>query len=44
MSAEGFYDDPAAANATIDRHKTLMWDVGDLIGQWEALQEHAAES
>jgi ATP-binding cassette, subfamily F, member 3 len=44
MGANGFYDDPAAANATIDRHKTLMWDVGDLIGQWEALQAHAAES
>ena len=44
MGAEGFYDDPAAANATIDRHKTLMWDVGDLIAQWEALQAHASES
>jgi hypothetical protein len=20
-----------------------MWEVGDLIAQWEALQEHAAE-
>ena len=44
MGAPGFYDDPAAANATIDRHKTLMWDVGDLIAQWEALQAHASES
>ena len=44
MGAEGFYDDPAAANATIDRHKTLMWDVGDLIARWEALQAHASES
>jgi ATP-binding cassette subfamily F protein 3 len=44
MGTDGFYDDPAAANATIDRHKTLMWDVGDLIAQWEALQAHAAES
>ena len=44
MGADGFYDDPAAANATIDRHKAMMWDVGDLIAQWEALQEHAAES
>jgi len=44
MSAGGFYDDPATANATIDRHKTLMWEVGDLIAQWEALQEHTAES
>ncbi|MDA1183844.1 MAG: ABC-F family ATP-binding cassette domain-containing protein [Acidobacteria bacterium] len=44
MSADGFYGDPATANATIDRHKALMWEVGDLIAQWEALQEHAAES
>ena len=44
MSAEGFYDDPAAANATIDRHKSLMWEVGDLIAQWEALQAYASES
>ena len=44
MGTAGFYDDPAAANATIDRHKTLMWDVGDLIAQWEALQAHASES
>jgi hypothetical protein len=21
----------------------LMWEVGDLIAQWEALQEHAQE-
>jgi ATP-binding cassette subfamily F protein 3 len=44
MSAEGFYNDPANANAVIGRHKALMWEVGDLIAQWEALQEHAAES
>ena len=44
MGAAGFYDDPATADATIDRHKTLMWEVGDLIAQWEALQAHASES
>jgi ATP-binding cassette subfamily F protein 3 len=43
MAAEGFYDNRAAATALIDRHQALMWEVGDLIGQWEALQEHAAE-
>ena len=26
-----------------DRHQALMWEVGDLMAQWEALQEHAAE-
>jgi ATP-binding cassette subfamily F protein 3 len=44
MGAAGFYDDPAAANIVIARHKALMWEVGDLIAQWEALQEHAADS
>jgi ATP-binding cassette subfamily F protein 3 len=44
MGAAGFYDDPAAATAAIDRHTALMWEVGDLMAQWEALQEHASES
>ncbi len=44
IGAAGFYDDPPAASATIDRHKALMWEVGDLIAQWEALQAHASES
>jgi ATP-binding cassette subfamily F protein 3 len=43
MGSPGFYDDAAAAAAAIDRHKTLMWEVGDLMSQWEALQEHANE-
>jgi ATP-binding cassette, subfamily F, member 3 len=43
MSTPGFYDDRNGAKATVDRHQALMWEVGDLMGQWEALQEHAAE-
>jgi ATP-binding cassette, subfamily F, member 3 len=43
MSAPGFYDDREASKEIISRHQALMWEVGDLIGQWEALQEHAAE-
>ena len=43
MAATGFYDDRTAATALIDRHQALMWEVGDLMAQWEALQEHAAE-
>jgi ATP-binding cassette subfamily F protein 3 len=39
MSAPGFYDDRAASKPVIDRHQALMWEVGDLMGQWEALQE-----
>ena len=44
MGAADFYEDRAAATALIDRHQTLMWEVGDLIAQWEALQEFASES
>ena len=43
MAAPGFYDDRDAAKAAADRHQGLMWEVGDLMGQWEALQEHASE-
>ncbi len=37
MSSSGFYDDRAAAQPVIDRHQALMWQVGDLMHQWEAL-------
>ena len=39
MSAAGFYDNHEAAKPVIDRHQALMWEVGDLMGQWETLQE-----
>ena len=42
MSAPGFYDDRDASKLLVDQHQALMWEVGDLMGQWEALQEHAA--
>ena len=38
MSAPGFYDDHAAAKPVIDRHQSLMWEVGALMSQWEELQ------
>ncbi|MEO6213393.1 MAG: ABC-F family ATP-binding cassette domain-containing protein [Vicinamibacterales bacterium] len=38
MSVPGFYDDRDLSKPVIDRHQTLMWEVGDLMGQWEALQ------
>jgi len=38
MAAQGFYDDRAAAQPVIDRHQALMWEVGDLMHQWEELQ------
>jgi ATP-binding cassette subfamily F protein 3 len=43
MSAQGFYEDRDASKQLVDQHQALMWEVGDLMGQWEALQEHAAE-
>jgi hypothetical protein len=38
MAEPGFYDDRAGAQPTIDRHQALMWQVGDLMHQWEQLQ------
>jgi ATP-binding cassette subfamily F protein 3 len=38
MAAPGFYEDRAGAQPIIDRHQVLMWKVGDLMHQWEALQ------
>jgi ATP-binding cassette subfamily F protein 3 len=37
MSAPGFYEDRAGAQPVIDRHQSLMWQVGDLMNQWEEL-------
>jgi ATP-binding cassette subfamily F protein 3 len=37
MSAPGFYDDHEASKPVIDRHQALMWEVGDLMAQWESL-------
>jgi ATP-binding cassette subfamily F protein 3 len=39
MATPGFYDDRDAANAAIARHQALMWEVGNLMHQWEQLQE-----
>jgi ATP-binding cassette subfamily F protein 3 len=43
MAEAGFYADAARSKPVIDRHQALMWEVGDLMAQWEALQNHAAE-
>ena len=39
MAAPGFYDDRQAAQPVVNRHESLMWEVGDLMSQWEALQQ-----
>ena len=38
MAAPGFYKDREAARPLVDRHQTLMWEVGDLIQEWEEMQ------
>jgi ATP-binding cassette, subfamily F, member 3 len=39
MSAPGFYEQRDAAQPIVDRHQALMWEVGELMQQWEALSE-----
>jgi ATP-binding cassette subfamily F protein 3 len=39
MSEPGFYENHETSKPVIDRHQALMWEVGDLMGQWETLQE-----
>ncbi len=41
MSAAGFYEDRTAAQGVIDKHQALMWQVGELMHQWEMLAEVA---
>ncbi|HKW02036.1 MAG TPA: ABC-F family ATP-binding cassette domain-containing protein [Vicinamibacterales bacterium] len=38
MAAPSFYEDRAHAETVIRQHQTLMWEVGDLMNQWEAIQ------
>jgi ATP-binding cassette subfamily F protein 3 len=39
MAGPDFYQDRNKAEATVTRHHQLMWEVGDLMNQWETLQE-----
>jgi hypothetical protein len=39
MATPGFYDDREAARPVVDRHQKLMWEVGELMIRWEALQD-----
>jgi len=38
MSAPGFYENHEKSKPVLDRHQALMWEVGDLMNKWEALQ------
>jgi hypothetical protein len=44
MAAPGFYDNRALAQPVIDQHQSLMWQVGELMRQWEELQASLAEA
>ena len=39
MSAPGFYENREQAQPLIDRHQALMWELGELMHQWEELQK-----
>ncbi len=43
MAAPGFFTDQPSADEAVKRHQALMWEVGDLMNQWEALEQEAAE-
>jgi ATP-binding cassette subfamily F protein 3 len=44
MAEPGFYEERARADEATAEHKALMWEVGDLMRQWEALQEVETEA
>jgi ATP-binding cassette subfamily F protein 3 len=43
MAAPGFYDDRERAAQAAEEHQKLMWETGDLMAQWEALQAEVDE-
>jgi uncharacterized coiled-coil protein SlyX len=43
MASPGFYDDRTRAQQATDEHQRLMWETGDLMARWEALQAEVDE-
>ncbi len=43
MAEPGFYDDRARAVQAADEHQKKMWEAGELMSQWEALQAELDE-
>jgi chromosome segregation ATPase len=43
MAAPGFYDDRERSSTAAESHQKLMWEAGDLMSQWEALQAEVDE-
>jgi len=43
LSAPGFYTDHEGSKPVLAQHQALMWDVGELLSQWEMLQSEAEQ-
>ncbi len=43
MTEPGFYDDRERAAQAAEEHQKLMWETGDLMSRWEALQAEVDE-
>jgi hypothetical protein len=43
MADPTFYEDRSRAAAAAEEHQKLMWETGDLMGRWEALQAEVDE-
>jgi hypothetical protein len=41
MSEPGFYAQHERAKPVLAKHQALMWEVGELLNQWEMLQAEA---
>ena len=41
MAAPDFYTDHEKSKPVLAQHQALMWEVGELLGQWEMLQSEA---
>jgi len=42
MTTPGFFDDRARAEKAAKDREALMWEVNDLMGQWELMQQETA--
>jgi ATP-binding cassette subfamily F protein 3 len=43
MSAPEFYSDHEGSKPVLAQHQALMWEVGELLSQWEMLQSEAEQ-
>ena len=43
MAAPDFYSDHEKSKPILARHQALMWEVGELLGQWEMLQNETEQ-